>query len=183
LLQTAASHLLIPAGQEILASVAEFIVERFRNVLLDSGARYDVVEAVLALQGHNPARANRAVHDLAAWVSRPDWNTILPAYARCVRIVRSYQEVFIVQPEALVEPAEIALWEVLQQAEKTSRAEGAVDDFLNAFLPLIPAVNRFFEAVLVMAEDDRLRYNRLGLLQRIAALRHGSADLSKLEGF
>jgi glycyl-tRNA synthetase beta subunit len=58
-----------------------------------------------------------------------------------------------------------------------------VDDFLNAFLPLIPAINRFFDTVLVMAEDPRLRQNRLGLLQRIARMAAGVADLSKLEGF
>jgi glycyl-tRNA synthetase len=48
---------------------------------------------------------------------------------------------------------------------------------------MIPAVNKFFDAVLVMAEDERVRANRLGLLQRIAALPQGAADLSLLEGF
>jgi glycyl-tRNA synthetase len=60
---------------------------------------------------------------------------------------------------------------------------GSVDDFLNAFLTMIPAINRFFEVVLVMAEDERLRHNRLGLLQRIAAMAEDVADLSRLEGF
>ena len=63
------------------------------------------------------------------------------------------------------------------------RAPGSVDDFLNAFVPMIPAVNEFFDKVLVMAEDKALQENRLGLLQRIAALADGIADLSKLEGF
>jgi glycyl-tRNA synthetase beta subunit len=58
-----------------------------------------------------------------------------------------------------------------------------VDGFLNAFLPMIPAINLFFDKVLVMAEDQRLRQNRLGLLQRIAALASGVADMAKLEGF
>ena len=58
-----------------------------------------------------------------------------------------------------------------------------MDDFLNAFVPMISAVNEFFEKVLVMADDKSLKENRLGLLQRIAALSNGVADLSKLEGF
>jgi glycyl-tRNA synthetase beta subunit len=58
-----------------------------------------------------------------------------------------------------------------------------VDDFLNAFLPMLPAVNIFFDKVLVMAEDRKLRENRLGLLQRIVGLADGAADMSKLEGF
>ena len=48
---------------------------------------------------------------------------------------------------------------------------------------MIPAVNAFFDKVLVMAEDKKLQENRLALLQRIAALSEGVADLSKLEGF
>ena len=48
---------------------------------------------------------------------------------------------------------------------------------------MIRAVNAFFDKVLVMAEDNKLRENRLALLQRIVALSAGNADLSKLEGF
>ena len=71
----------------------------------------------------------------------------------------------------------------LDHFEQKPRAAGSVDDFLNAFLPMIPAINRFFDEVLVMAEDPAARQNRLGLLQRIAALAQGVADLSRLEGF
>ena len=46
---------------------------------------------------------------------------------------------------------------------------------------MIPAINRFFVDVMVMAEDPAVRANRLGLLQRIAALADGTADLSLLE--
>ena len=60
---------------------------------------------------------------------------------------------------------------------------GSVDDLLNSFLPMIPAVNKFFDAVLVMAEDQEVRKNRLGLLQRISSLARGVADFSTLEGF
>ena len=52
-----------------------------------------------------------------------------------------------------------------------------------AFLPMIPGINAYFEKVLVMTDKKALRQNRLGLLQRIAILAAGVADLSKLEGF
>jgi glycyl-tRNA synthetase len=48
---------------------------------------------------------------------------------------------------------------------------------------MIPAINEFFDKVLVMAEAKSVKENRLGLLQRIASLADGIADLSKLEGF
>jgi len=56
-------------------------------------------------------------------------------------------------------------------------------DFLTAFTPMIPAIDQFFEDVMVMVEDEKVRDNRLALLQRVAALAEGVADMSKLEGF
>ena len=120
---------------------------------------------------------------LEAWTGRPDWNTILPAYARCVRITRDLKEHFPVVEADFVEPAERELSAALLKAEAMQPPAGSVDGFLEAFLPMIPAVNLFFDKVLVMADDLRLRDNRLGLLQRIAALASGVADLSRLEGF
>jgi glycyl-tRNA synthetase beta subunit len=100
-----------------------------------------------------------------------------------VRITRDLKETFSIDPAAFAEPVEASLYEALQQAEAAPRAAGSVDDMLNAFLPVIPAINRFFDGVLVMAEDPHLRQNRLALLQRIAGLARGVADFSKLEGF
>ena len=182
-LETAARHLPIEASEVARQEALAFIVERLRHLLLEQGYRHDVVDAVLAAQGYNPARAARAVRQLSIWVQREGWARILPAYARCVRITRDQVQRYEVQPEAFVEEAEGALWQALQQAEAAPRQPGSVDDFFAAFLPLIPAIERFFEEVLVMAEDERLRRNRLGLLQRIAALADGVADLSRLEGF
>ncbi len=182
-LELAAGGLPIPAFPESQDACLEFITGRLRGLLMDQGFRYDVVDAILAEQAGNPASASRAVKSLAAWTARPDWSTILPAYARCVRITRDLDQVFEVEPGLLREPAEQELLAGLEAAEKAPRQPGSVEDFLNAFLPLIPAVNRFFDAVLVMDEDLDLRQSRLGLLQRLSALARGAADLSLLEGF
>jgi glycyl-tRNA synthetase len=182
-LQAAAAHLPVDAGPQVQAATLDFIIERMRNGFLDQGWRYDVVDAVVQAQGYNPARAARGVQELTEWVNRPDWGSILPTYARCVRITRDLEAVYPVEKQALAEPAESDLYAALLEAESAQREPGSVSDFLNAFLPMMPAINRFFDEVLVMAEDARLRENRLGMLQRIAALAAGAADLSRLEGF
>jgi glycyl-tRNA synthetase len=138
---------------------------------------------VLTSQGNNPAGATRAVKQLEVWIKHPDWHTILPAYARCVRITRDLDKIFSVDEEVFIEPAEQELYAALCKAESIERDPGSVDDFLTAFLPMIPSIDRFFEDVLVMIDDINLKENRLGLLQRIAALAGGVADLSRLEGF
>jgi glycyl-tRNA synthetase len=173
----------VPVNEEIQAQVLDFIAGRLSVVLKDGGFKYDVVDAVLAAQSDNPAGSARAVRQLQVWVERDDWRTILPAFARCVRITRDQAQIFSVNEKAFVEREEKELFKALEKAEKSKRAAGSVDDFLNAFLPMIPVVNNFFDKVLVMAEDKKLQGNRLGILQRIAALSQGVTDLSKLEGF
>ncbi len=182
-LELAAETLPIQSSAESQAACLDFIVGRLRTVLIDQGYRYDVVDAVLAAQSANPAGTLRSVKELSEWVARPDWSTILPAYARCVRITRDQTERFEVKPAAFSDPAEKELYQALGQVEASSRKSGSVNELLTRFLPVIPAINRFFEAVLVMAEDPAVRSNRLGLLQRIAALPEKTADFSKLEGF
>ncbi len=175
----------IDIAAEVNTAVMEFIVERQRSAMLDAGWRFDVVDAVLSAQGHNPASAVRGVKALSEWVARPDWNLILPAFSRCVRITRSEIEQYQVAPADFGEDAEKLLYGELEKAEaalEISETE-PVSAFLEAFLPMIPAVNGFFDTVLVMDEDPKLRSNRLGLLQRISALASSAAEMSRLEGF
>jgi glycyl-tRNA synthetase len=171
----------IPVSKETRAQVLEFIAGRLRVVLMDLGHKYDVVDAILAFQSDNPARAARAVAQLQAWVGREDWNVVLPAFARCVRITRDQKKKYAVRPDAFTEDAERGLYEAVQSS--AARGPTSVDELLTCVVSLIPAINTFFDQVLVMAEDKAIRENRLGLVQAIARLADGIADLSKLEGF
>jgi glycyl-tRNA synthetase len=182
-LNTAGDLLPVEASEDSMQTCFEFILERARNLLLDQGYRYDVIDSVLATQGYNPARAARAVKELNSWVQRGDWEIILPAYSRCVRITRDQSEIFSVDDKHFTEDAEKDLFTALEKAEAADRTPGSVNDFFNAFVPMIPAIDKFFEDVLVMVEDEDRRNNRLGLLQRIVALADTVADLSRLEGF
>ncbi len=69
------------------------------------------------------------------------------------------------EPGNLDEKAEKELFEALAQAEEIPRRDGSVDDFLNAFILMIPAINRFFDEILVMVDDLTVRGNRLALLK------------------
>jgi len=182
-MKIAAEKIPIEASDKELQACAEFIAGRQRSNLIEQGYRYDVVDAVLAEQQNNPAGALRAVKELSEWVAREDWKIILPAYARCVRITRDQTVTYEVDPRLFEEKSEKALYAALLKVEGSLSKSGSVNEILTAFLPMIPAVNAFFDSVLVMTEDVLVRNNRLALLQRIAALTKGAADLSRLEGF
>jgi glycyl-tRNA synthetase len=159
------------------------MISRLENYLLDQSYSYDVIAAVLTEQGNNPALAFQAIKQLTGWVKRPEWNTILPAYARCVRITRDQKDRFQIKTDNLVEVSEKDLAAAIKTAQAFPHKVGSVDDLFHAFTPMIPTINHFFEAVMVMVDDQTLRQNRLGLLQQVADLARGVADLSKLEGF
>ena len=165
------------------AACLAFIIDRFEYHLREQGHAYDITAAVLAEQGHIPTRAVQAIQELAKWVAKKEWSTIQPAYARCVRITRDQKIQLDFIDELLNESAEKELANGVKNAQTQSRKPGDVEDFFRAFNPLIPSINRFFEEVMVMVEDEKIRRNRLAILQGIANLASGVADLSKLEGF
>jgi glycyl-tRNA synthetase len=171
----------LEVNAETQTKILEFITGRLKVVLNDMGFKYDVIDAVLAAQSNNPAGTVRAVKQLQAWTERADWSSILDGYARCVRITRDQKEIFKIKEKSLREVEETTLYEVFNLQKTTFN--GDVDAFLKVIATLIPSITSFFEKILVMAEEKEVRENRLGLLQRIASLANGVADLSKLEGF
>jgi glycyl-tRNA synthetase len=179
----AADRLPVDVSEDKLAACLDFIQGRLKVMLLDMGFPYDVVDAVLAEKACDPYAALLGVKALSAWVARKDWREILPAFSRCVRIIRDLEQTFHVDQDRFESEYEVMLFKAITQAEAEKGEVDTVDAFLNALLPLVPVINRFFDEVLVMAEDESTRQNRLALIQRIAALAHGVADLSLLEGF
>jgi glycyl-tRNA synthetase len=180
----------IDVSDETQKQILDFLAGRLKVVLNDAGYKYDVVDAVLAEQSADPAASARAVKQLQAWVERTDWSTILPGYARCVRILRSqtvdsgqwsHKGTMSVDEKKFVEPQEKDLYAAIQ---KTVHGQpSTVDELLSTVVQLIPSINAFFDKVLVMAEDEKVKQNRLALVGQIAGLSRGLADLSKLEGF
>jgi glycyl-tRNA synthetase len=170
-------------SEEDKQAALEFITGRLRGLMLERGYRYDVVDAVLHCQAANPAKAQRYVDTLSAWVARPDWMNILPAYSRCVRITRDLDQKFSVQENLFREPEEKELYAALQKAQCALAGSEDLGKALEQVELMVPVINTFFDSVLVMAEDMTLRQNRLGLLQEIVALLSDKVDLSALEGF
>ena len=182
-LDMAGEILPIPASHKTQKDCLEFIIGRMRNYFIEQEYRYDIVDAVLAAQGNNPAGAYAAINELTKWVEREDWRQILPAYSRCVRITRDQQEKYDVNPSLFKYQEEKELFEAINTLEAQYKKTGSMNEFLSAFLPVIPIINRFFDTVLVMSEDPLERSNRLGMLQKLSALSTHLADFSLLEGF
>jgi glycyl-tRNA synthetase len=182
-LNAAATRLPIQASPESVNDCMKFIISRFRALLIEEGYRHDVVDSEVTILGWNPAVAMRNVKTLTLMVAKPDWLITLQAFSRCVRIVRNQAKIFQVNPKIFSEAAEKELFNKMVVIESEIEDPSSVQEFVERFNTLIMEINRFFDDVLVMDQNQAIRENRLGLLQRIVKLGERCADLSCLEGF
>jgi glycyl-tRNA synthetase beta chain len=149
---------------------AGFLLDRLEPILLEQGVTVEELRAARGSGAVEPvevaARA-RALHAFAG----PGRDGVRDAYNRCVRIAGA----------AAPGPVDGSL--LGDDAERELAA--AMDDppaTLDAAAALVPAVNRFFDDVLVMAPDEAVRANRLRLVANVAAALRALADFGQLPG-
>ncbi len=170
---------------EVRAQVLDFLRGRVRALW---GEQFDgdLVEAVLAAGFDDAQDARRRLEALAEVKRRPDFVPLAVAFKRVANIQEKAgaSREAAVTPDLLQEEAErslaseVARVEAAVSAARTQRDYGAV---LRSVAEIEPAVDRFFEDVLVMAEDEALRANRLALVSRIAGLFTDVADFRKIQ--
>jgi glycyl-tRNA synthetase beta chain len=162
-----------------------FLLDRLRYVLGTRGFPADEVEAALGAREpdtledpHETLVRLRALHAVRQEVPE-DFEHLAAAFKRAANIRGTGGGVEQVDPALLTEPAEKALHATV------AALEGQGGDYaarLRALAGLRAPVDRFFEDVLVMHEDPRIRSNRLGLLRQALSLFYRVADISRLGG-
>ncbi len=167
--------------------VFEFMMERLRAYYQDAGVTADTFEAVLARQPARPIDFDARIRAVTAFRHLPEAESLAAANKRIQNILRKAETAVPEQVQAalFVEPAERALGEQLAALEGEVRAllgERRYEDALCRLAGLRGAVDGFFDAVMVMAEDAKLRDNRLALLKRLGDLFLEVADISRLQG-
>ena len=169
------------------ADLRVFFTERMRGYFQERGYTANEVEAVLSL---NPTAINlipRQLEAVRAFSALPEAASLAAANKRIANILRQAQgkgESFVdADKSALREPAEIALFEGLQSASRSAKPlfdSGDFAGYLKTFASLKSPVDSFFDAVMVMVDDRKLRENRLALLTDMRKAMNRFADISKL---
>ncbi|MDX1377180.1 MAG: glycine--tRNA ligase subunit beta, partial [Burkholderiales bacterium] len=162
----------------------EFMLDRLRPYLRDHGFAADEIEAVV---GQAPARIDRVIPRLEAvraFRKLPEAESLAAANKRIRNILRKAGAAPAAPDASLLrDAAERALFEAVQKLAPATRAELERQAYADALRLLAGAradVDRFFDEVLVMADDAALRDNRLALLAQLDALMNQVADISKL---
>lgn len=174
-----------PARATLVAEAAAFVWERLQAGLLDEGLPFPMVEAALASAAADiPARAARA-RVFAACSGRDFFEDTVLVYNRCASLAAKdpAAELRHVDPALFAEPAERELAAAVEQARGPFTHELAhleLESAFNIAAGLRPAVDRYFEDVLVMDKDERMRANRLAQLAAIATLVRQLGEFSRL---
>lgn len=160
----------------------DFVRSRERVFFTDSGYRYDLVEAVLAVDWDAPVSARRRLDALLEARRSGLLARLYTAFERCHNLSRKHDSREVDQ-SLLEEAPERELFRELEKAApEVERALSGLDfaSALRELEPLCGPVDTLFDEVLVMAEDPGVRDNRLSLLARVDALFGRVADFSTL---
>jgi glycyl-tRNA synthetase beta chain len=163
-------------------NVLEFIKGRFSNDLTGQGIPAEAVEAVTSVSFDDPVDCKRKIKALMAISGQEAFPVLAGAFKRVINIIKDNSET-AVQAELLSENAEQKLHEayLAVSREATPLLEaGDYEKGLGVILKMKEPVDTFFEEVMVMAEDEKVRANRLNLLTAIARLFLRIGDFSKM---
>jgi glycyl-tRNA synthetase beta chain len=183
-----------PKGAE--EEVENFILTRLQQIFLERGFRDDMVDAVVfpapevELPETSPRDKQRRLEALRRlYDDRAAYIPLAIAFKRAINILRQGRERELTWADfdagLIAQDEERTLYETYVEAEPRVRAAVAAGDHdtaLALMAEMRPTVDTFFDEVMVMCEDERLRSNRLALMQLLADLFLSFADFTKLRG-
>src|SRR6266496_1494278 len=169
-----------------------FFADRLKIQLRDQGARHDLVDAVFALGGQDDLMLIvRRVNALGSFLDTDDGRNLLAGYKRATNIIRieekrdGRQYIGAPDPQLYRQAEEWALAAAIETTKQSASTAVAREDFaaaMTAMAKLRPTVDAFFDQVTVNVEDQKLRENRLKLLNEIREATRTVADFSRIEG-
>lgn len=174
----------VPAEKqdELLGQVEEFFTLRLKNIFLDREVPHHVIDLLLSNNELSVADAEGLVNALLA--NRIDENVeLVQAYTRMYNLVKDV-EYTGVNSDLLKEDAEKALFEDASKASEASLAAWEANDYAAVVAvpaTLVPAINKFFEDVMVMDKDEAIKANRLQLVRLAYNVMAIIGDISALK--
>ncbi|HNW45307.1 MAG TPA: glycine--tRNA ligase subunit beta, partial [Elusimicrobiales bacterium] len=182
------SQLPAPAGAPPVAALLEFLWQRAEAAFAEAGYRFDEVKAVreFFLSGGDLLDCRDRIKDINALRANPDFAGIAQAFKRAKNILRQAKAPLSGAPDEAVfqQDEEKALYGDIKKMSGRLKAHVDNRDYaggLQELLAIKGSLDVFFEKVMVMAEDTKVRDNRLNLVKSLVSLVEGVADLSQLQ--
>lgn len=172
-------------SENLQVKVVDFILARFKAWYAEQGIASGVVQAVAVNRPTRPADFAARVEAVKSFKTLESSDALAAANKRVANILSKnvYNEKLIFNKALLIEPAEIALADSLESVEVRIQPMLSQSDYTNALVALAELrqpIDEFFDNVMVMADDESVKRNRLTLLSRLRSLFLCCADISVL---
>lgn len=169
---------------KLVPQIMEFFKQRLRNLLMDQGIRYDVIDAVFA-DKRNDDMVDLAVRCkvLAAYVEAGNAEPLVQVSVRVSNLCKKIEKEVAISGALFKDESENKLHEVVAAVSKEIIPEIVLYDYaavLKAGEKVIQPVNTFFDNVMVMDEDENVKNNRLAMLEEVRGIVNAVGDLSLL---
>jgi len=166
--------------------VMEYIFDRLRAYYQEQGIRPDVLDAVTALKPARPVDINKRIHAVNSFRKLPEAESLAAANKRSGNILKKVKGKLPkkIKPALLAEEAEHKLYQALTELTESVDPLLASSDYepaLQQLAGLREPVDTFFDDVMVMVDDTKLRDNRIALLNQLHGLFLQVADISRLQ--
>lgn len=190
-INSSGSHWVIPVPFSSLTDdLLSFFHDRLKVYLRDQGARHDLIDAVITPQSDDLLDITRRVEALGAFLDTEDGKNLLAGTKRAANILAAEEKkgtaiAGAVDPILFEFDAEKNLFAAVNQSVTQATKAIESEDYsaaMGALATLREPVDSFFEAVLVNAENDSVRTNRLALLAMIRQATGAVADFSRIAG-
>lgn len=169
---------------KLVPQIMEFFKQRLRNLLMEQGIRYDVIDAVFA-DKRNDDMVDLAVRckALATYVEAGNAEPLVQVSVRVSNLCKKIEKEVAISGALFKDESENKLHEVVAAVSKEIIPEIVLYDYaavLKAGEKVIEPVNTFFDNVMVMDEDENVKNNRLALLEEVRGIVNAVGDLSLL---
>lgn len=167
---------------ELVKVMTEFFYQRMRSVLDDKNHRYDVVDAVLASGNKDLLAIAKWADALSSFREDEQFQKLLIGFNRVANLAKKGNEVQVAE-NLLTEDAEIKLYQQFVAARERANQlleKGELVSVLKELAGLQPVIDSFFEDIMVMVEDEKIKNNRLALLENIKGFVVSMVDLTKI---
>ena len=168
--------------KEVIMPVMDFFKQRLKNMLLDQGIRYDVVDAVLADERNDDiADLYARAQALNAFVVTEEAPALIQAATRVANLCKKIEQETAINTNLFQNPAEGELHRAVTSLNNEmllATVQFNYAEVLQIACKLVDPVNKFFEDVMVMDNDEQIKNNRLALLAAVKDVTHAVGDLS-----
>lgn len=168
--------------EEIKSEILQFFNGRIKNMFIDMGIRYDIVDGVISTGIDDVYDLKIRANKLNAYLEEEGLEEVMATFNRVVNLADKANTTEI-KRDLLVEKEEIELYNAFNGIEErvlNSLYKKEYDKALEEFIVLKDPVDNFFDQVMVMVDDVDIRENRLSLLAKISETMLLICDLSKL---